>query len=68
MQEASAVSKVVQYVAVSLILVASTLVIGCEAPSAQGGVAGQPRRTPIVTTTDAVVSPIKASPPSVMRN
>ena len=58
MQEASAVSTVVQYVAVSLILAASTLLIGCEAPPAQGGVARQLQRTPIVATT-----PMESGPP-----
>ncbi|MEE9130835.1 MAG: hypothetical protein V3T84_12510 [Phycisphaerales bacterium] len=48
-------STVVQYVAVSLILAASTLLIGCEAPPAQGGVAGQPPRTPIVATTETLL-------------
>lgn len=52
MQEASAVSTVVQYVAVWLILATLPLLIGCGAPAAQGGVAGQPQRTPIVATTD----------------
>ena len=47
MQEASAVSTVVQYVAVSLIFATLPLLIGCEAPPAQGGVAGQPQRTPM---------------------
>ena len=47
MQEASAVSTVVQYVAVLLALATLPLLIGCEAPPAQGGVAGQPQRTPM---------------------
>ncbi|MEE8155905.1 MAG: hypothetical protein V3T53_13210 [Phycisphaerales bacterium] len=54
MQEASAVSTVVQYVAVSLVLATLPLLIGCQAPPAQGGVAGQPQRTPIVATTDTL--------------
>ena len=52
MQEASAVNTVVQYLAVSLILATLPLLIGCEAPPAQGGVAGQPQRTPIVAAKD----------------
>ena len=54
MQEASAVSTVVQYVAVSLILATLPFLIGCEAPPAHGGLAGQPQRTPIVAATDAL--------------
>ena len=62
MQEASAVSTVVQYVAVSLILAASTLLVGCEAPPAQGGVPGHARRTPTVTITD---TPLPETDPQV---
>ncbi|MCH8316649.1 MAG: hypothetical protein IIA64_11810 [Planctomycetes bacterium] len=58
MQEASAVSTVVQYVAVLLALATLPLLIGCEAPPAQGGVTGQPQRTPIVAAT-----PMESGPP-----
>ncbi len=54
MQEASAVSTVVQYVAVTLILATLPLWIGCQAPTARGGVAGQPQPTPIAATTDTL--------------
>ncbi len=52
MQEASAVNTVVQNVAISLILATLPVLIGCEAPPVQGGLAGQPQRTPIVAATD----------------